>query len=65
MNKNLIALAGLLAVCGFMTGCCKKKCEPRSDQRHDTGKKKHHAKKGGRYAKQHHGHDKHGRDLYK
>jgi len=24
MNKKLIALAGLLAVCGFMTGCGKK-----------------------------------------
>jgi len=24
MNKKIIALAGLLAVCGFMTGCGKK-----------------------------------------
>jgi len=40
MNKRLIALAGLLAVCGFMTGCCKKKCEPKSEQRGYAGKKK-------------------------
>jgi hypothetical protein len=46
MNKNFIALAGLLAVCGFMTGCCKKKCEPKSDQRRDASKKKHYPKKG-------------------
>ena len=65
MNKNLIALAGLLAVCGFMTGCCKKKCESSCDYSRDAGKKKHHAKKGGHHDDKHHGHDKHGRDLYK
>lgn len=65
MNKNLIALAGLLAVCSFITGCCKKKCEPRSSQRCDTGKKTHHTKKAGHYDDKHHGHEKHRRNLYK
>lgn len=40
MNKNLLVLAGFLAVCGFMTGCCKKQCEPRTTVRRDGKAKK-------------------------
>ncbi len=40
MSKKLMALVGLLAVCGFMTGCCKKKCEPKGAARqYKTNKK--------------------------
>jgi len=41
MNKKLIALAGLLAVSGFMTSCSKKKCATKNEQRRDAHKKKH------------------------
>lgn len=40
MNKKLLALAGLLAICGFMTGCCKKQCDPRATVRRDGKAKK-------------------------
>lgn len=40
MNKSLVALVGLLAVCGFMTGCSKKKCETSGEMRRDKKAKK-------------------------
>ena len=42
MNKKLLGLAALLAVCGFMTGCSKKtQCGPRSTVCRDGKAKKH------------------------
>jgi hypothetical protein len=45
MNKKLFALAGLLAVCGFMTGCSKKACAPRNGRQVVSKDKKNVKKK--------------------
>ena len=55
MNKKLIALAGLLAACGFMTGCSKKNTTKSAVQRNNKqqGKqkkaKRSQSKKAGRF----------------